>query len=207
MNSLPEINNKQESKGIVTLILAAGSSSRLGHSKQLLEVNGVPLLRKTALAALEADTNRVVVVLGHNHLQHQQIIQGLNVDVIHHTDWQQGMGSSLKAGVSSILKTHSDTQAIVILVCDQPYLTAEHLNVLINTHRTSRASIVASAYASTTGVPALFDKSMFEELLNLKDDQGAKKILEKHAESIVEIEFPSGEIDIDTPSDYARLTR
>lgn len=206
MSSGDEYGQEQTDK-INILILAAGSSSRLGQSKQLIKVNGVPLLRKTVLTALATTSPHITVVLGHDFKKHKEVIQDLNIDILHHTDWQQGMGSSLKAGVSSILKTHSDTQAIVILVCDQPYLTAEHLNALINTHRTSEATIVASAYASTTGVPALFDKSMFEELLKLKDDQGAKKIMEKHTGSIVEIEFASGEIDIDTPSDYARLTR
>ncbi len=206
MSSVNELQQEQADK-INMLILAAGSSSRLGQSKQLIKVNGVPLLRKTVLTALETDSQHVTVVLGHNFEQHQEVIHDLNIDVLHHVDWQNGMGSSIKAGVSHILKTRGDTQAIVILVCDQPYLTAEHLNLLITTHRTSKATIVASAYASTTGVPALFDKSMFAELLELKDDQGAKKILEKHAGSIVEIKFPSGEIDIDTPSDYARFTR
>jgi molybdenum cofactor cytidylyltransferase len=206
MSSGDEHGQEQMDK-INILILAAGSSSRLGQSKQLLEVTGVPLLRKTILTALATTSPHVAVVLGHDFKKHQEVIQDLNINILHHTDWQQGMGSSLRAGVSNILKTHSDTQAIVILVCDQPFLTAEHLNVLINTHRTSRVPIVASAYASTTGVPALFDQSIFTELLKLKDDQGAKKIMEKHAGRIIEIEFAPGEIDIDTPSDYARLTR
>jgi molybdenum cofactor cytidylyltransferase len=206
MSSGDEHGQEQMDK-INILILAAGSSSRLGQSKQLLEVTGVPLLRKTVLTALATTSPHVTVVLGHDFKKHKEVIQDLNINILHHSDWQQGMGSSLKAGVSNILKTHSDTQAIVILVCDQPFLTAEHLNVLINTHRTSGVPIVASAYASTTGVPALFDKSMFEDLLKLKNDQGAKKIMEKHAERIIEIEFTPGEIDIDTPSDYARLTR
>lgn len=204
MSSGNELHQEKKDK-INILILAAGSSTRLGQSKQLLKIQGVPLLRKTVLTALVTASHSVTVVLGHNFKQHKEVIQDLNISILHHREWQQGMGSSLKAGVANILKTHSDTPAIVILVCDQPFLTAEHLNVLINTHRTSGVPIVASAYASTTGVPALFDKSVFEELLKLKDDQGAKKIMEKHAGSIVEIEFASGEIDIDTPSDYARL--
>lgn len=206
MNSGNELQQEHANK-ISLLILAAGSSSRLGQSKQLIKINGEPLLRKTALTALATDSQSVTVVLGYNFKQHQQVIQDLNIDLLHHVDWQNGMGSSIKAGVSHILKTHGDTQAIIILVCDQPYLTTEHLNLLITTYKNSGASIVASAYASTAGVPALFSKNVFSELLTLKDNQGAKKVLEKHAESIIEIEFPSGEIDIDTPSDYAKLKR
>lgn len=206
MSSGNELHQEQK-ENINILILAAGSSSRLGQSKQLLEVNGVPLLRKTVLTALATASSRVTVVLGHDFKKHKEVIQDLDIGMLHHIEWQKGMGSSIKAGVSHILKTHADAQAIVILVCDQPYLTAEHLNTLINTHRTSGATIVASAYASITGVPALFDKSLFAELLELKDEEGAKKTMEKHARSVVEIAFALGEIDIDTPSDYARLTR
>lgn len=201
-----ELSNGPKSK-IVTLILAAGSSSRLGQSKQLLQVNGVPMLRKTVVTALEADTNDVVVVLGHKAVQHQQIIMDLNVDIMHHSDWQEGMGSSIKAGVSHILENHPHTQAILVMVCDQPYITTDHLNVLMNSYRTSGAPIVASAYASTTGVPALFDKNMFAELLELENAQGAKKILEKNIQGVLSVEFPKGAIDIDTPADYKKLTR
>ncbi len=206
MSSGDEHGQEQVDK-INILILAAGSSTRLGQSKQLLKIQGVPLLRKTVLTALATASHSVTVVLGHNFKQHKEVIQDLNISILHHREWRKGMGSSIKAGVSHILKTHADAQAIVILVCDQPYLTAEHLKALIATHGTSGASIIASNYASTTGVPALFDKSMFTELLELKDDQGAKKIMEKHAGRIIEIEFAPGEIDIDTPSDYARLMR
>lgn len=192
---------------ITALLLAAGSSSRMGQPKQLLLVDCVPLLRKTVLTALGAGTNRVVVVLGHNATQHQQIIQDLNVDIMHHSDWQEGMGSSIKAGVSHILENHPHTQAILVMVCDQPYITTDHLNVLMNSYRTSGAPIVASAYASTTGVPALFDKNMFAELLELENAQGAKKILEKNIQGVLSVEFPKGAIDIDTPADYKKLTR
>jgi molybdenum cofactor cytidylyltransferase len=206
MSSRNKLHQEKKDK-VNILILAAGSSSRLGQSKQLLKIQGVPLLRKTVLTALATASHSVTVVLGHNFKEHLEAIQDLEIDVLHHVDWQNGMGSSIKAGVSHILKTQGDTQAIVILVCDQPYLTTEHLNSLIAARRTSGASIVASAYASTTGVPALFGKSMFAGLLELKAEEGAKKIMEKHAPSMVEIQFPPGEIDIDTPSDYARFTR
>lgn len=192
---------------ITALLLAAGSSSRMGQSKQLLLVDSVPLLRKTVLTALEANTNHVAVVLGYNAGQHQQIIQDLNVDIIKHPGWQEGMGSSLKAGVSHILKNHPDTQAILVLVCDQPHITSEHLNALISNYQTSQAPIIASAYASTVGVPVLFDKSKFAELLELDNTQGARKILEKNLSAVLSVEFPEGEVDIDTPDDYKKLRR
>ncbi|MBX2968048.1 MAG: nucleotidyltransferase family protein [Cyclobacteriaceae bacterium] len=202
-----EPNKKQSGDGIAVLILAAGSSSRLGQSKQLLEVSEVPLLRKTVLTALDADTSRVFVVLGHNATQHQQIIQDLNIDIMHHPGWHEGMGSSLKAGVSHILENQAHTQAILVLVCDQPFITTEHLNTLVSSYKASGAPIVASAYASTTGVPALFDKNKFAELLELENAQGAKKILEKNIQGVLSVEFPEGAIDIDTPADYKNLTR
>jgi len=184
------------------VLLAAGSSSRMGQSKQLLSIDGRPLLLKSAEAALGAGANKTFVVLGANEEAHRKIIHHLPLVIVSNPDWEKGMGTSLRTGLTSALELVPGTEAVMIVVCDQPLITSEHLKTLIQKYRSTRNAIVASAYAGTLGVPALFDQSLFQQLLAIEDDQGAKKILMDHADSVLSIDFPGGAIDLDTPEDY-----
>lgn len=196
------IYNKDEES---VILLAAGSSSRLGQPKQLVEVEGVPLLLKSTLAALDANYAHVVVVLGSNADEHKKTIAHLPVEIITHDAWEKGMGSSLKAGLKYVTTSRPDTRAMVIMVCDQPLLTAMHLSALRDAFNRSSAHIVASRYGNTLGVPALFDQTLFSELLNIKDSQGAKVVIENHASAIQAIDWAAGLLDIDTPEDLKSL--
>ncbi|MBL7872220.1 MAG: nucleotidyltransferase family protein [Cyclobacteriaceae bacterium] len=189
------------------IILAAGSSSRLGKPKQLLKVNGgKTLLEKTTYAALDSGANPIIVVLGNQAEILSKIIQTLSVTVVTHKYWILGMGSSLKAGLQKLLNDHPETEAVIVTVCDQPYLTAEHLKKLITVYIHTSSQVVASHYNGIHGVPALFDKSLFQKLLELKDDEGARKIIRPQAGTIELVPFENGEIDIDTPDDLNYLT-
>ncbi len=187
------------------IILAAGSSSRLGHPKQLVNVDGVPLLRKAVLVALEARYSPVVVVLGSNAEEHKKTIAHLPVEIVIHTQWEKGMGSSLKAGLSLLLTSNPDTTAIVVMVCDQPLLTSAHLTALRVAYRKSVKPIIASQYNKTIGVPALFDRSLFSKLQKIKDTQGAKAVIESNLDSTETISWEEGRLDIDTPEDLNQL--
>lgn len=187
------------------VILAAGSSSRLGQSKQLIQVNGKSLLKHAAKSALDSEADSVIVVLGSNSPSHKLEIEPLGVEIIENKNWQAGMGSSLKVGLNYLVSSTAEIQAIIIMVCDQPYLTTAHLNKLISTYRKQKSEIVASTYNTTKGVPALFNASMFPKLITLGDEQGARKIIEKHIGTISLVPFEKGEIDIDTPEDLEKL--
>jgi molybdenum cofactor cytidylyltransferase len=187
------------------IILAAGASSRLGQSKQLAEFEGVPLLLKTVLAALDAGIPHVLVVLGANHLQHQAILAHLPVEIVINQEWEAGMGRSLKCGVKSVISARPQTCCVAVLVCDQPFLSAGHIRQLFQQHDKSKKPIVASAYNNTHGVPCLFEKSLFSELLNLPDPGGAKFLIQKFPEKVTFIEWPDGKTDIDTPADLENL--
>lgn len=187
------------------VILAAGSSSRLGQSKQLIQVNGKSLLKHAAKSALDSEADSVTVVLGSNSPSHKLEIEPLGVEIIENKNWQTGMGSSLKVGLNHLLSSTAEIQAIIVMVCDQPYLTTAHLNKLISTYRKQKSEIVASTYNTTKGVPALFNASMFPKLITLGDEQGARKIIEKHIGTISLVPFEKGEIDIDTPEDLEKL--
>lgn len=187
------------------LILAAGSSSRLGQSKQKFTVGGVSLLEKTVQVALNSKARHVLVVLGSNAEEHQELIAGLPVETVYHEKWEQGMGSSLKAGIKVLLEKHPDSEAVIVMVCDQPYITTSILDSLIATYQRNAADIVASSYKNVHGVPALFSRSIFPNLLEIEDAQGARKIIQHHQGTLSTVPFEKGYIDLDTPADLDLL--
>ncbi|MCW5909658.1 MAG: nucleotidyltransferase family protein [Cyclobacteriaceae bacterium] len=186
------------------ILLAAGNSSRLGQSKQLVNVGGVPLLRKTTLTALGTNLP-VVVVLGSNATAHQQVLQGIPARIVQNTNWNKGMGSSLKAGLAYLVNHYTEITGALILVCDQPYLTTGHLQKIISEFTESQSPIVASTYNNITGVPALFSKALFPELFKLADDEGARKVIQQLVQQTKTVDFENGEIDLDTPGDLLHL--
>lgn len=186
------------------IILAAGSSSRMGQSKQLLDINGEPLLRRIVRIALDVIPDEVVVVLGANHEEHFKVIEDLPIKSVHNKNWQRGMGSSIKAGLNHLLEVSPTINAVMILVCDQPLLTADHLKELKQAFITSGAPVAAMTYSHAVGVPAIFEKSWFSDLINIPDDKGAKIVIEKNS-SLLTIPFPEGSVDLDTPDDYERF--
>jgi len=198
-------NNKNQSSDVGIILLAAGSSSRMGRSKQLLEVDGEQLLQRTSRVALDCDATKVIVVLGANEEAHRKSIQQLPVEICVNSNWQTGMGSSLKLGLKSLLERIPKLEAVVVMVCDQPGLTTDHVNKLIQTFKESNSPVIASFYANSTGVPALFDKSLFEKLLIIENESGAKKIIQQRKELVKIVDFPQGAIDLDTPDDYQKF--
>lgn len=188
------------------VILAAGSSSRLGTPKQLLPYEGESLLRRAAEIALLSSCRPVVVVLGAAAEEIRPEIQELDVVPVENPNWAEGMSASLRVGLETAERIALDPlDAIVLMVCDQPLLTAAVLDRLVAEYRASACPIVASAYGGTTGVPALFDRSHFPELKGLTGAQGAKQLLRRYPDQTHTVPFPEGAIDIDTTADYARL--
>ncbi len=186
------------------LVLAAGSSSRMGQSKQLLKVNGMSLLAHSVKQAAAVSPN-VVVVLGSGFEQHKLALRDLSVILVENKSWQKGMGSSMKQGVAHILASTPEIDSVIIMVCDQPKLQGRHLQKLIHAATETSKTIIASSYAGTVGVPALFKKEQFTKLLNADDDSGARKIIRQHAETVGTVDFPGGHIDLDTPEDYSKF--
>lgn len=187
-------------EAITIILLAAGDSMRMGQPKQQLLIDEKALLIRSVETAVQSDAKNVVVVLGSQEEENLKLLSSHSVDKVVNPRWQTGMGSSLKAGLSHAISKNPQTTAVIVMVCDQPLLTAAHINALIKKSRTTNATIVASAYANTIGVPALFSRQLFDEILNLDDEHGAKKIIQKHAAET--IDFPEGSVDLDTPEDY-----
>jgi len=189
------------------VLLAAGGSARLGQAKQLLMVGGRTLLTHTAQAAQNSVCRPLVAVLGAQAERMRMELAGLEFRVVENEQWHLGMGSSVRCGLNALLALAPNVDAAVFAVCDQPFLTAGVLNSLADAHTQNGALIAACAYGGTVGVPALFARALFSELLALPDEAGAKQILTRHLSDVVRVPFPEGLTDIDTPEDYARLRR
>ena len=184
------------------IVLAAGSSSRMGRSKQLLEIDGEPLLCRCVNHALAASPSHVVVVLGANEKPHRELLEKLRVDIVSNFYWKTGMGSSIKTGLNYLIQSDAELDAVILMVCDQPALTSEHLQELMLKFHEKKKAIIASGYSDSKGVPVLFGRSFFSNLLLLSDDQGAKKIVEQFPGQVETVSFPKGSIDLDTEEDY-----
>lgn len=200
---LSHLNKQVMNIGVI--VLAAGSSSRMGQSKQLLPIDNIPLLTRVVNIACQLQPSHTVVVLGANEKEHAAILQDTDVQIIINHEWKNGMGSSLKTGLRHLLSLAPSIDAIIVLVCDQPAVTSAYTSNIIQHYKANKKPIVASFYSDAPGVPALFDKSIFPELLNMDDAHGAKKIIQKHIASTELIQFPEGSIDLDTPEDYQKF--
>jgi molybdenum cofactor cytidylyltransferase len=192
------------SKGIAAVIVAAGESSRLGQPKQLLNVRGKTLVRGAVDAAIEANCSPVIVVTGDAHAEIKNALTATNAILVQNSQWKQGVGTSIRAGIQHLIGNAPGVDAAVLLVCDQPFVDRDLVIGLIGLHSDTGKPIVASAYADTLGVPALFDASIFRELLRLDGDSGAKTIILSNRARVAEFSFPKGDVDIDTPQDLER---
>lgn len=189
-------------KNVAIIILAAGESRRMGTPKQLLKVAGKSLIKHTIEAALDTTAQHVVVVVGANKAQVVPQLEGLPVAIIDNQLWQTGMASSVKMGMAGLWMLTKDTDAVLVLVCDQPHISALLLQQLIDIYQKSQPRLVACRYAHQVGVPALFERSLFDELLSLKGEKGAKPVLMSHLDEAHLVRFEKGIIDLDTPDDY-----
>jgi molybdenum cofactor cytidylyltransferase len=187
------------------IILAAGGSARFGRPKQLLAFQGESLARRAVRAATEARCAGVVVVVGDLGAEIKNDLRDRSATIVPNADWRQGLGTSIRCGLRSLLASPADLDAVVILACDQPFVESGTIATLITEHERGGKPIVASSYANTLGIPALFDRSCFDSLLALPDDSGAKAIIESRRDEVASIEFEKGAIDIDTPADFERL--
>jgi molybdenum cofactor cytidylyltransferase len=191
--------------GVGAVILAAGASTRMGVPKQLLQFHGETMLRRAASVAIEAGWQPVVVVTGADAAASRKALRGLDVREAENLQWESGISSSVRVGIEALVTANPQIAAVVLTLCDQPFVTREIIAQLVAAHRETGRSIVASRYGGSYGVPALFDKIHFAELATLEGAAGAKQVIQKHLPKVHLLPFPEGEIDIDTPDDLARL--
>ncbi|TGE29144.1 nucleotidyltransferase family protein [Hymenobacter metallicola] len=191
--------------GPAVLLLAAGSSSRLGQPKQLLMYQGQTLLRRAAETAVAAaGGGAIVVVTGALHDELLPELTGLPLQTVRCPEWARGMGASLKWGLRALEAT-GPLSALTIMLCDQPYVTPALLRQLHETQATTGRPIVASEYDGVRGVPVLFAAKALGLLRALPDAAGAALVLRQHPELVAAIPFAGGAVDVDTPAQYQQL--
>lgn len=186
------------------ILLAAGSSSRMGEAKQLLLIHGETLIEHTLKKAIALKPHSLITVLGANHEKIEAVLDVSKTHIVYNKNWKQGMGTSVAAGVQALKKRHPNAQAVLFLVGDQPFLSTLLLQKMIHIYEQSSKTIVSAHYGKTFGVPVLFDKKWWTELMLLTGDRGAKKLMQAHPDDLAFVDFPEGIFDLDTPEDYQR---
>jgi molybdenum cofactor cytidylyltransferase len=210
LGSRPAGSARRSTVGLI--LIAAGGSRRMGRPKQALLIarpdaddeRSESLLRHAARVAVEAALRPVVVVLGADAESLTPQIADLGVHAVAHSGWERGIGSSIKLGVECVTGLAPAIDGIILAVCDQPYVSVAVLNRLGRAYRGSTASIIASGYAGTSGVPVLFDRAVFSELHAIGDHDGAKRLIGLDPERTRTVPFPLGAVDLDTPEAYER---
>ena len=194
---------------VAALVLAAGASRRLGQPKQLLMYGGETLLARAIRLATEAGATPVIAVLGAHHeriLATVPVNKLQNAIPIVNSAWEQGIATSIHAALTALQDSEPHASGALILGCDQPRLTGEHLGAMLDAFAAQpEPAIVASTYAGVLGIPAVFPHQAFAALLELRGDQGARALLIQTACPIIALPFPGGEIDIDLPADLDQL--
>ena len=209
---------------IGAIILAAGESARFGKPKQLIQVGGKSLIRRAVDAASRAGCSPIVIVVASDKdanrstsrteatVPNDGLIEAISrelkntdVAIVENKHWQRGIGTSIRTGVQHLIDDTSEVDGIVLLVCDQPFVDAQTIHGLVALRQKTSKAIIASSYANTLGIPALFDRSCFQELLALPDTNGAKPVILENRHRVAEFPFPKGAIDIDTVQDLEKI--
>jgi molybdenum cofactor cytidylyltransferase len=189
------------------VILAAGESARMGTPKQLLPLDGQPLLVRMIAAALASAAWPVVVVLGAHEEEIRPALARLPVIIAENPAWTEGMASSIRVGVTTLQQFSRALDAALVALCDQPAFSAATIAQLVAAQRATGRSIIAARYAGRHGAPALFLREHFETLMHLTGEEGARALLNGSPERVAAVDLPALALDLDTPGDYAALQK
>jgi len=187
--------------GIV--VLAAGAATRFGASKLTVPIDGVPLVRRAALAALGASAH-VVVITGAHRAAVESCIADLAVERVFNPGWADGIGGSIACGVAALSPS---CDATIIALGDQALIGSDEFRALIAAHARAPGRIIAATYADVVGPPCLFPPALFGELIELAGDRGARMLLRRHSRLVDALPMACAAVDIDTVDDAARFER
>lgn len=188
---------------IAAVVLAAGRSTRMGRPKLLLEIAGRTVLQHVVAHARQSRCDRIVVVVGDEADRVARGVRGPAVEIVVNERYREGMGTSLAAGISAL---PPECEAAIILLGDQPRVTAAFIDGLIDAHRTTGKPLVTSRYGGATGAPTLIGRALFDEARRLGGDVGGRSLMERHPDLVGEVPLsPDLAADLDTPDEFARL--
>jgi molybdenum cofactor cytidylyltransferase len=194
--------SRRAPESLFAIVLAAGASTRFGSPKQLVRISGRPLLHSAVTRASEVVGSALIVVLGAGAAELAPLLKHSPGLVVVNQDWREGLASSIRAGIARLPLTCAGA---MLLLADQPAVTADDLRRLAGTWRKQPQYIAAALYAGAPGVPAIFPRSVFQQLARLRGDQGARALLRRSADRLVRVPMPGAAIDIDTPEDLLAL--
>ncbi|MDT0691143.1 nucleotidyltransferase family protein [Salegentibacter sp. F188] len=192
---------------IGVIILAAGSSSRLGYPKQLVEFRGKSLLQHSIDVADSLHFDVQILLMGAKAGEILKKIECRNFEIVINDNWKEGIGTSISKGIFEALHLQNDLDYVLILLSDQPFITTEKIREIIRVKLESKKSATFSEYLGEAGVPAIFSKETFSDLQELKKDQGAKKLILKNRIEFELVKFEGGNFDVDTAADVDFLKR
>lgn len=187
------------------ILLAAGASTRMGCVKLLLPWKNSTLLEHSIKQLKESEIDFFVVVLGANQDIIREKVNFDGIDVVVNSQWQKGMATSIASGVSFLLKKKPEIQSILVALADQPLLDYKYYNNLIDKILISKNKIVASSYSNELGVPAIFDRDYFDNLLDLEGNQGARSLLRGGSVKVAPVNAGELALDLDTRETYNRV--
>jgi molybdenum cofactor cytidylyltransferase len=189
---------------VAAVVLAAGGSKRMGQAKQLLPIDGQPMVRRVVQAVCDAGLAQVVVVVGAEGERVAGALAGLELEIVHNRNWQQGMSTSVRAGLEAL---RPEIEAALLVLADQPGLTPALLQVLVDGYRASQARIVAPFYRGRRGNPVLFARALFPELGQVEGDRGGRALLVRYQQEVAHVDLDDAAIllDVDTRQDYEGL--
>ena len=192
----------ENSKPLFGLVLAAGTASRFGSSKLLVDFEGEPLVRRAVRLAENTCDELYILVTGHQSEDVHAACAPLRGFWVVNDAFETGMASSIAAGVRAVTESAG---AILLLLADQPLITPQYIRQMINAWNNSDTTIVCSEFANSLGPPVIFPAIYFAELNQLEGDRGARALLDLHAKNVVNLPCEAAAIDIDVPGDLTAL--
>lgn len=192
-----------EAPTLHAVVLAAGASTRFGSPKQLVRIDGRPLLHAVVGRAVEVAGHSVTVVLGAHATQLTPLLRHTPASVVVNREWQEGMASSIRSGMSQV---PGAADGVLLVLADQPGVSSEDLRRLAGAWRRQPDSILAAQYSGVAGVPAIFPRWAFRDLADLRGDRGAQALLKRYIDRVARLPMPSAAVDVDRPEDLLTVS-
>ena len=193
----------ERSGAVAGVVLAAGSSTRMGRNKLFFELDGETLLRRVVRRAIDAGLDPAIVVVGHEAERARTELEGLSCTPVDNPDHSQGVNRSLRTGISHVPE---HARAAVVMLADMPFVTSDMVAALVARYRESTAPLVISAYGDVNAPPMLYDRALFPELRQMAGEGCGRQVVRRHRHEAVAVSWPTAALqDIDVPEDYERI--
>jgi xanthine dehydrogenase accessory factor len=187
---------------IAGILLAAGSATRMGRNKLLLDLGGEPLVRRTARRAVAAGHDPVLVVLGHEADRVREALAGIPCRFVPNPEWSRGQSGSLSVGVAAV---PSDAVAAMVLLGDMPFVEVETVRAIVARWRETGAPVVSARYGDVAAPPTLYDRAVLPELRGGEGEGRGREVVRRHREHAAWVERPAAALaDVDVPEDLER---